>query len=148
MLGFPDAELSLLFVADSEMRSLNRRYRRIDKTTDVLSFPLQDSCLVGGAIQSPKMKYLPLGDVVISIPKVVEQARRDGRSLDGELLILLVHGVLHLLGYDHEVSLRQARIMQKREKEVQRVLGDRFPSVLGEGRRRAGFAGSSEGPQL
>ncbi len=82
-------ELALVFCGDRAMRTLNARYRRKDRTTDVLSFPGPGG--EGG-----------LGDVVISVPAAARNARRFGRSLDEELQVLALHGLLHVLGYDHE----------------------------------------------
>jgi probable rRNA maturation factor len=89
-LGRP--ELTLSFVDDPEIRELNRAYRKKDKPTDVLSFPLNETAADGNFY---------LGDIVISIPRAREQAAELGHSLVRELEILTVHGFLHLLGYDH-----------------------------------------------
>ncbi len=105
------AELSLALVIDSEIHSLNRQYRGIDKPTDVLSFPLAD------ALQ-PSL----LGDVVISVETAARQAQRRGHSLREELQTLLIHGILHLLGYDHEISRSEALRMHRKEREVKTVL--------------------------
>jgi rRNA maturation RNase YbeY len=98
-------------VTDLEIHALNRQYRTKDKPTDVLSFPLAD------ALQ-PSL----LGDVVISIETAARQAQRRGHSLGEELQTLLIHGVLHLLGYDHEVSRSEAIRMHRKEREVRAVL--------------------------
>lgn len=82
-------ELALVFCGDRAVRTLNARYRRKDRPTDVLSFPGE-----GGE--------LGLGDVVISVPAAARNARRLGRNLDAELQVLALHGLLHVLGYDHE----------------------------------------------
>ena len=105
------AELSLALVTDPEIHDLNRRYRGKDRPTDVLSFPLAD------ALQ-PSL----LGEVVISVETAVRQAQRRGHSLPEELQTLLIHGVLHLLGYDHEVSRSEAIRMHRKEREVRAVL--------------------------
>ncbi|HKA53396.1 MAG TPA: rRNA maturation RNase YbeY [Candidatus Binatia bacterium] len=105
------AELSLALVTDPEIHALNHRYRGKDKPTDVLSFPLAD------ALQ-PSL----LGDVVISIETAARQARRRGHSLREELQTLLIHGILHLLGYDHEVSRSEAARMRRKEREVKILL--------------------------
>lgn len=106
--GRPAAELSVLFIGDDAMRTLNRRYRGIDRTTDVLSFSLREGAFGGVA---PDM----LGDIVISVPRAVRQAREAGHSLRSEIDRLLVHGLLHLLGYDHEGNPSEARRMRRRE---------------------------------
>jgi probable rRNA maturation factor len=102
-------------VTDPEIHSLNRQYRGKDKPTDVLSFPLAD------ALQS----FL-LGDVVISIETAARQAQQRGHSLREELQILLIHGILHLLGYDHEVSRREAIRMHRKEREAKALLESRI----------------------
>jgi len=112
------------------MRTLNRRYRKKDRTTDVLAFAMREA-----ANPCPTL----LGDVVISIPTAVKQAKAAGRSLDEELAVLLVHGVLHLCGYDHERGKREALRMRRRERAI---LGQIKPvpnlvsGVDGCGRRR------------
>lgn len=92
-LGRP--ELTLSFVDDPEIRELNRAYRKKDKATDVLSFPLNEKAADGNFY---------LGDIVISIPRAREQAAELGHPLVRELEILAVHGFLHLLGYDHDAG--------------------------------------------
>ncbi len=100
------AELSIVLTGDAEIKKLNRLYRKKNKTTDVLSFPLlEGKKLIGGPRES-----VPLGDVVISVPQAKRQAAQQGKKLRQELALLLVHGILHLLGYDH-VSLVQERKM-------------------------------------
>jgi len=83
-------EVSVYFCGDRRMRSLNRRFRRQDRSTDVLSFPAG-----GGAL---------LGDIVISVPYAARQARRRHQPASAEMDRLLLHGYLHLLGYDHETD--------------------------------------------
>ncbi len=106
--GIPDAELSILFTGDRAMRSLNRRYRGIDRTTDVLSFSQREG-------QFADIRPDILGDIVISIPTAVRQAREQNHSLSQEIERLLVHGLLHLLGYDHERSPKEAHKMRCKE---------------------------------
>jgi len=107
-LGLRDAELSIVLVSDGEMQRLNRRWRRKDRPTDVLSFPLD----AGGL----------LGDVVISVDTARRQAAEQGTTLGREADRLLIHGLLHLLGYDHERSPAEARRMQRRERALARWL--------------------------
>jgi probable rRNA maturation factor len=90
--GRPEPELSIFFCGDSRMRALNRRYRRRDRSTDVLAFPGEGAAL---------------GDIVISLPYAAREARRRGDSRGRELDRLLLHGYLHLNGYDHEVDSGQ-----------------------------------------
>jgi probable rRNA maturation factor len=109
-LGLPDAELSVLFIGDRAMRTLNHSWRKKDRTTDVLSFPLREGRFIH--IQ-PDM----LGDIVISVPAAARQADKAGHSLIVELERLLVHGLVHLLGYDHEQGLKEARSMEQKERQ-------------------------------
>lgn len=92
------------------MRRLNREYRGLDKTTDVLSFPLHEAGAIGPGDA--------LGDIVISIPRTAAQAEAYGVSFNNELLRLLLHGLLHLIGYDHEKNAYQKQRMQRKEKEL------------------------------
>ena len=110
------AELSVVLIGNSEMRKLNTRYRKKDYPTDVLSFPAAQDMPDGVPL---------LGDVIISVDKATEQAKERGRSLDEEMTTLLIHGLLHLLGYDHERSAKDARIMSRLEKKIYRALCDR-----------------------
>lgn len=121
--GVPHADLSLLLVGDRFMRRLNREYRRKDRTTDVLAFPTR---LTPHA--SPLTSSL-LGDVVISLPQAIRQAARAGQPVERELAVLTTHGVLHLLGYDHERSAREARRMRRKERAVLRRVLDGFRLV-------------------
>jgi probable rRNA maturation factor len=107
-VGLPDAELSVLFIGDRAMRTLNRHYRGQDKTTDVLSFSLREG-------RFPHIQPEMLGDIVISIPTAARQAREEGHTLIREIDRLLVHGFLHLLGHDHERSPQEARRMKRKD---------------------------------
>ena len=98
LLGLREAELSVLLVNDRRMRVLNRQYRCIDRTTDVLSFPQ----LMESQISGPGPQVCLLGDIVINLHRAERQAKEYGLSLNQELKRLLVHGLLHLAGYDHE----------------------------------------------
>jgi probable rRNA maturation factor len=102
-LDSADRELSLLLTDDAEIRALNRRWRRLDRATDVLSFPMAGRLL---------------GDVVISAETA---ARRAGPRLDRELAFLMVHGVLHLLGHDHRKAAERRR-MRARERALVRLV--------------------------
>lgn len=106
------AELSVALVDDVEMRRLNASFRGKDRPTDVLAFSQREGA--PGAEQAAGL----LGDVVISVPTAARQAERRRTGLDRELAELLVHGVLHLLGYDHERSPADARRMFRRSREV------------------------------
>ena len=112
-VGETSADLGVLFVGDQRMRGFNRRYRGKDRTTDVLAFAMREA---------PNSSAHLLGDVVIAVPTAARQARQGQRSLDEELTILLVHGILHLCGYDHERSEKEARRMHRRERMILRAI--------------------------
>ena len=107
------AELCLVLVGNAEIRKLNAKFRKKDYPTDVLSFPAGDKLPPGVPL---------LGDVVISVEKAKEQAEHGGRTLDEEMVTLLIHGIVHLLGYDHERSPKEARIMDRLEKKIYHAL--------------------------
>ncbi|NOZ24795.1 MAG: rRNA maturation RNase YbeY [Nitrospirae bacterium] len=117
-LGLDRVELSVVFVNDRRMKELNRTYRSIDKTTDVLSFPLYGSMKELRQALKTHPDTVLLGDIVINLHKTVEQAVEHGNTFYEELTFLLVHGLLHLTGYDHETGAYQARKMRKKESEL------------------------------
>jgi probable rRNA maturation factor len=110
------AELSIALVGDKEMRPLNAKYRKKNKTTDVLSFPADNPATA---------KRVLLGDVIISVEQARRQAKERNHSLKREMVILLIHGILHLLGYNHERSPRQAKIMADLEVKLLNRLCER-----------------------
>ncbi len=116
-----NAEVSVSFVSGSEIRSLNKVYRNKDSVTDVLSFPLTDSD--GTMETNSETGHVLLGDIVICIETAVKQANIYGHSLDREIGFLTVHSMLHLLGYDHETSKLDERIMREKEEAVLEKLG-------------------------
>lgn len=117
-LGLPDAELSVLFAGDRAMRALNNRYRGKDRVTDVLSFSFREGA-------HPSIQPHHLGDIVIAVPEAVRQARRAGHSVEREIELLLVHGLLHLAGYDHEKGLSETNRMRNKERTLHRLLAAR-----------------------
>jgi len=120
-------EVSLLIVDDDTIWDLNRQYRGIDAPTDVLAFSLQETRLPEPGETVPAVPAFPaapdgitrLGEVIVSFPRAVEQANAMGHSTRREVAILVIHGVLHLLGYDHE-QLDDERIMHELEREALR----------------------------
>lgn len=114
------AEISVTFVDNEEIHKLNKQYRNIDRETDVLSFPLGEN---GEYDINHDTGAKMLGDVVISLPKAVEQAEMYGHSLQREIAFLTVHSVLHLLGYDHEGGGIEAVHMREKEESVLTQLG-------------------------
>ncbi len=110
-----NGEVSILLVDDNFIKDLNKKYRNIDKITDVLSFALLEDVLDEEFNFQDADKNV-LGDVVISIDAVLRQAEDYGHSIERELCYLTIHGVLHLLGYDHkqETEKKQMRIVEER----------------------------------
>ena len=113
-----NASLTLAFVRDAAIRSLNRKYRGNDSATDVLSFPASDQY----ADDSPDAEHESLGDVVISTDTALTQAREAGHSVEREMSELVIHGVLHLCGYDHEADNGE---MNRLELSLRRKLVDK-----------------------
>ena len=111
--------LTLILVDDDEIREINRRHRQIDRPTDVLSFPLIDGT---DGFALPPGAPRELGDVVVSYPRAVAQAEEYGHSVERELAYLVVHGVLHILGHDHEIPAEQA-VMRAREEAALGAVG-------------------------
>lgn len=121
MEGFPySAEISVTFVDNQEIRKLNAEYRNKDIETDVLSFPMGEN---GQYDENHATGAKILGDVVISIPKALEQAQLYGHSFEREVGYLTVHSVLHLLGYDHENGGLDRVRMREKEEYVMDELG-------------------------
>lgn len=118
-----ECELSLLLTDDAEIRQLNKTYRKLDQATDVLSFPQDEEAV------NESGKTL-LGDVVISVETAARQAEEHHLSFNEELILLAIHGILHLLGYDHERSPQDARVMKDK---TQMIFESLFP-----GRRPSG----------
>lgn len=119
--GAARADLSLLLVGDRFMRRLNRLYRRKDRTTDVLAFPMRH---IRPRLTPHASRFTSsmLGDIVISLPQAERQAAQAGHTLEREMAVLVIHGLLHLLGYDHERSAREARRMSRRERAIAHAL--------------------------
>lgn len=111
LCGVPDAELSILLSSDRRIAELNRMYRKKSGPTNVLAFSLTEGPYM------PKAGHL-LGDVVISLDTASREAAREKITIHQRVYVLLIHGLLHLLGYDHEGSPEEARIMFAKEKEL------------------------------
>ena len=119
-----DTEVSVLVVDNETIRKLNRDYRGKDVATDVLSFPQEEEMEDNGepaVIGGPTERML--GDIVISIEKAVEQAEEYGHSIERELAFLAVHGMLHLLGHDHETDAAAKKSMRSEEKRLLSEMG-------------------------
>lgn len=114
------AEISVTFVDDERIHEINKEYRNVDRSTDVLSFPL---CENGEYEVSPETGRVALGDIVLSLEHAKAQAEEYGHSFEREVAYLTVHSMLHLLGYDHEAGgLEQVR-MREREEGILKQLG-------------------------
>ena len=113
-LGLADAELSILLCDDPTIQELNRQYRRKDKPTDVLAFPMQE-----GSEPSPNPSLL--GDVVISLPTATRQAREGDRPIIAEVTFLLAHGLLHLIGFDHATKREEREMKAQTERLIAAV---------------------------
>ena len=119
--GFVDsAEVNVTFVDDDEIKILNTDFRNIEKSTDVLSFPLGENGIYD---INPENGAKMLGDIVISVDHAVKQAELYGHSLQREMAFLTVHSMLHLLGYDHVNSNIEQMKMREREELVLTKLG-------------------------
>ena len=117
-----DVEISLSFVSLEEIHRMNREYRGVDRPTDVLSFPMFDSLEEMEDMQRLTGGDVPLGDVVICMDKIRQQAEEFGHSEERETVYLFTHSILHLLGYDHEDE-EDRREMRAKEEEVMECLG-------------------------
>jgi probable rRNA maturation factor len=109
--GAEGREVSVLVTDDKEIHELNRTWRQKDKPTDVLAFALDEA----------GESFGPIGDVVVSVERARAQAKSRRVELDHELELLVVHGTLHLLGYDHEEA-EEARLMRRRTRQIRRIL--------------------------
>ncbi|MFQ5328787.1 MAG: rRNA maturation RNase YbeY [Thermodesulfobacteriota bacterium] len=110
-LGHRDSEVSLLMTDDAEIRELNRLYLDRDRPTDVLSFPTDDNTFIG--------------DIAISLDRAAEQAEEQWDTLTDELARLLIHGLLHLLGHEHEEGGREAEVMFAEERRLMALINDK-----------------------
>ena len=114
LLGIDERnEISFLFTDDAMIKSLNSKYRSIDQATDVLSFAFEEGKDTFPSVGVNRI----LGDIIISIETAKRQAIEANHSLEWEIIILLVHGILHLLGYDH-VKEKEFNLMHKKEVEI------------------------------
>jgi probable rRNA maturation factor len=110
-LGYQKWEISILLVDDPQITNLNKTYLQRNRPTDIIAF----SQIEG---DFSHLNANLLGDLVISLETAQRQAEEEHASLDDEIVFLLIHGILHLLGYDHEGSAKQAREMQAKQEEV------------------------------
>jgi probable rRNA maturation factor len=128
----PDGELSVAFVGDRTMRRINRDYRSVDKPTDVLSFSYVDESHAGGV----------LGEIFVSPAVAARQAKEAGCGMEEEVVRLVLHGLLHVLGYDHDTGATRRRMFARQERYLGRHLeGSPAPAA----RPAAGGRGGREG---
>jgi probable rRNA maturation factor len=113
----PPYEISLAFTDSETVQRLNRDYRGVDEPTDVLAFYMLPQQKNEPSFILPPDGITHLGEIIISYPQAVKQAREQEHSVDKELALLIIHGILHLLGYDHEQPEEEAK-MRAREKEL------------------------------
>jgi probable rRNA maturation factor len=114
-LGLPDAEVSLLLVNDAQIQALNRRYLRLDKPTNVLAFSMREG-------EFSTLHSHLLGDLVISVETARRQMKQFGLDEMKMVILLMVHGILHLVGYEHEGTRKGAREMALKQKELFRCV--------------------------
>lgn len=118
-----EVELGLLIADDQTVRELNRRYRGIDQPTDVLSFALSEEEPAGSAppFVSPPDGLQHLGEVIISYPQAVRQAEERDCGIEKEIALLVVHGMLHLTGYEHDEPAREQEMRALEEKILSKI---------------------------
>jgi probable rRNA maturation factor len=113
----PPYEVSLVFTDSETVKQLNRDYRGVDEPTDVLAFYMLPQKGADSSFALPPDRVTRLGEVIISYPQAVAQAKEQGHSPERELALLIIHGILHLLGYDHEEPEEESK-MREREREL------------------------------
>jgi probable rRNA maturation factor len=133
-LGEPDSSVSIALVGDAAIRRLNRMHRGRDRATDVLSFSALDRPRTK---RGPKGPERAIGDVVISLDRAARQARDYDGTLERELRRLLIHGLLHLLGHDHQTTRERGRMVRE-EHRLAAAIGLRWPYGETPRRGRAG----------
>ena len=120
-LDCPNQELSILLTGDKDICRLNQKFRSIDQPTDVLSFPQnsdEDLCI---------SEEIILGDIAVSLDIAKAQAKEHGLDFKEEIILLLIHGILHLLGYDHEISEKEEEKMRNKTRELFKLV---FPKRM------------------
>lgn len=114
-MGYPDGELSILLLNDSQMAVLNKKYLQREGPTNVIAFPMREGSF---ADITPDL----LGDVVISLETAAKEGEAAGISMEDRLTELLIHGILHLCGYDHEASEKEALRMEEKNQEILKIM--------------------------
>lgn len=118
----PEVDVYITLTNNEEIHKINKEYRDVDRPTDVLSFPMYERDEIAGLKNDTDDEIEKiLGDIIVSIEKVREQAEEYGHSFERELAYLVTHGMLHLLGYDHMIE-EEKTVMRKREEEILETL--------------------------
>lgn len=125
-----ECEVSLTFTDNAGIRALNKKYREIDRPTDVLSFPQID--FENDDVDLSDDSYKVLGDIVISLERAAEQAAEIGHSTEHEAAFLCIHSTLHLLGYDHETGEDDEKEMFNKQKEIVAIISPELEKFDGE----------------
>jgi probable rRNA maturation factor len=120
----PPYEVSMVFTSSEVVRQLNRDYRGLNEPTDVLAFYMLPQKGTDSSFVLPPDGVARLGEVIISYPQAAEQAREQGHSSKRELALLVIHGILHLLGYDHEEPEEEHKMREKERELLERCLPD------------------------
>lgn len=113
--GVKEVNLGMTLCGKSKIRSLNKEYRQKDYVTDVLSFPVYENLRPDKKVKEKSLAMMELGDLIICREKAKSQAKEFDITYEQEVIHLAVHGFLHLLGFDHELSLKEEKIMEKEE---------------------------------
>ena len=121
LLGYTDFDIGIWITTDKTIRAYNKRYRGKDKATDILSFPFWPDLKAGQRIKPTSDEEKNLGDLIISAPYLEREARQYGVSFDERMRVLLVHGICHLLGYDHERDEDYATMRAQEQKVLAKL---------------------------
>jgi probable rRNA maturation factor len=123
-LGYKDFDLGILLTTNATIRKYNKQYRKKDKATDILSFPYHTELKAGQKVLAKNPEDKNLGDIIISVEFANKDAQAEGKPLSEHLKVLLVHGIAHLLGYDHETE-KDFVVMDKLEQKLLKILGSK-----------------------
>jgi probable rRNA maturation factor len=116
--GVKDVSISMVLCGKRKIQSMNLKYRQLDKATDVLSFPIFENVRPDTKVREKNLPQVELGDIVICKEVATAQAREFKITYEQEVIHLAVHGFLHLIGFDHEKSLKEEKIMEKYESDL------------------------------
>lgn len=116
--GVKEVSMTMTLCGKTKIRTLNKQYRQKDYVTDVLSFPIYDNLRPDKRPKGKNLSQMDLGDLVICKEKALSQAREFEITYEQEVVHLAVHGFLHLIGFDHEISAKEEKIMEAHENEL------------------------------